>query len=329
MARISLSPKHIFHGPVDPHPLQGKTLLRLTQIGCALAIIAGVGGVALAGTGLFRVGVLSHLSQASATTLAAASGSVGIALLGGGLAASVYTRNLKRQERLYQEQYARVDTQGGKVYGPDVWKLYGVEIVEEPPPQPDFDWEAIDPHFKKPYHENYMLFYFPDALRLGKKEFRPSFTSLQEHLQWSVKQKEVGSYIQDSNLTAVMQSSSQPGWFLISREVICEEYRENPQQFLEAGFQRATFPQAYLAMHLFMDMKKTGEKFATKDNCKIDRITCLNPADHLISVLAFSAVISNDVFASRYVFGDLWGEDLYGDLRFLLCKPLESVEKAT
>ncbi|MCH9627830.1 MAG: hypothetical protein S4CHLAM2_14760 [Chlamydiales bacterium] len=60
-----------------------------------------------------------------------------------------------------------VDTQNGLVYGADAWRIWGVEVLDEVPNAPGFEWDANDPFFDRPYRENYVLFYIPDQIREG------------------------------------------------------------------------------------------------------------------------------------------------------------------
>ncbi len=106
----------------------------LKTYGFIIAIIVGMGGLAVGGAGVagyFRVGVLSNMAQIDAIIMMAVGGGAGVIFLMVGIAGTMKNR-----------QVSSVDTQGGLVYGPGVWPALGkkwgckLKILDKPIPDP-------------------------------------------------------------------------------------------------------------------------------------------------------------------------------------------------
>ena len=79
------------------------------------------------------------------------------------------------------------DTIGGFVsnkkiiYGKDALNdIWNVEILDQVPEVPAFDWNKIDPFFGQAYRENYLLFYKPGRVRKYHKELNFSLNALEK-----------------------------------------------------------------------------------------------------------------------------------------------------
>jgi hypothetical protein len=96
---------------------------KLKTYGFIIAIIVGIGALAVGGAGVagyFHVGALSNMSQIDAIIMMAVGGGGVIPLIVGILGT---VRN--RQSVQKTGSISSVDTQGGSVYGPEVWPELG------------------------------------------------------------------------------------------------------------------------------------------------------------------------------------------------------------
>jgi hypothetical protein len=119
---------------------------KLKTYGFIIAIIVGVGGLAVGGAGVagyFHVGALSNLAQIDAIIMMAVGGGGGVILLIVGIIGTVKNRqpvshqlrngvnsghrsaSQKTESTQKTGNISSVDTQGGLVYGPEAWSALG------------------------------------------------------------------------------------------------------------------------------------------------------------------------------------------------------------
>ena len=120
---------------------------KLKTYGFVIAIIVGIGGLALGGAGVagyFQVGTLSHMAQIDAIILMAEFGGIGAILFIIGVVGTVKNRQGESAQQPrgmpidnVNINLADLDTQGGRVYGPRIWQALGqkwgctLEVLDE------------------------------------------------------------------------------------------------------------------------------------------------------------------------------------------------------
>lgn len=243
---------------------------KLKMYGFAIAIIVGIGGLAIAGTGLavyFQVGVLSNLSQVHAIIMMSTGGGVGTALLIIGIVGTI--KNYQNSNRLEKsnrpENNKELKNTKGLVYGADAWKKIwkeeiNVEVLDDIPPTPKIDWNEIDPYYNEPFRNNYVLLYIPERVRVDDEEKDFILQNTEEitkgpfeDLSYPVKEK--------------FGSSKASGWVLISKRVIPgsrgKDYEAQKAMIEKQGF-RMPHAMEFIALVL-MIYHSTGEHLYAED----------------------------------------------------------------
>src|ERR1700722_4434952 len=142
-------------------------LSKLETYGFAIAIILGIGGLAVGAAGLagyFHVGALSNMAQIDVIIMMIACGGGGTILLIIGAVGTVKNRQSSSHQRHGDvhvdsersgatrksgsteraEIIRSIDTKGGSVYGPDAWKIWNVEVLDAVPLPPQVDLSKKD-----------------------------------------------------------------------------------------------------------------------------------------------------------------------------------------
>ena len=210
------------HAPTSPPPSKLKTY------GFAIAIIVGIGGLAIGAAGLagyFHVGALSNMAQVDAIIMMAAGGGGGTILLIIGVVGTVKNRQSSSHQRHGDvhvdserggatrksgsteraEIIRSLDTQDGSVYGPEAWRIWNVEVLDAVPPAPRVDLSKKDK----------VLLYIPQRIRVHGKEQDFNLKALKEISGGPFR------YFSES-VEAQFGDNMAPGWVLIDKNVIPE-----------------------------------------------------------------------------------------------------------
>ena len=260
------------------------------KIALAIAIIVGIGALAVAVVGLggyFQVGALSNLGQVNAIIMMAAGGGGGITLLFVGIVGSVKSRSrsessssessssesssseLLRSERGHTNISAIDDTQGGWVYGPKAWRTWGVKVIGTVPKAPKIKRDENDPFFKRPYRENYILMFIPEQITHDGKVKYLTLNTLNEIIsqKYGCYSDEVQDKIGDTHLES--------GWVLMSKDVIPESrdkaYSEQKNMLEETDFRlpHALEAAACISMvHALTEKRPYGNDPLTYTRCE-------------------------------------------------------------
>lgn len=189
---------------------------KLKTYGFALVIIVGIGALAVAGVGVagyFQVGALSHMGQVQAVAMMVTGSSVGIValVLGSiGLAKS----SQRPHAVINSDEHFVPEIPDGRIFGPDLWRCWGIEVVEQAPPPPEFQGlDSNDPFFQEPYRSNYVQIYIPKRVRCNGKEMKFNLNALNELFDWQ------GVTFSETVLSEIGKRAH-PGWILISKKVI-------------------------------------------------------------------------------------------------------------
>ena len=210
------------HAPTSPPPSKLKTY------GFAIAIIVGIGGLAVGAAGLagyFHVGALSNMAQIDAIIMMAAGGGGGTILLIIGVVGTVKNRQSSSHQRhdgVHVDSERRgatrqsgsigraeiikfLDTQDGSVYGPEAWKIWNVEVLDVVPAAPRVDMSKKDK----------VLLYIPKRIRVNGKEQDFTLKALKEISGGPFR------YFSES-VEEQFGDNMAPGWVLIDKNVIPE-----------------------------------------------------------------------------------------------------------
>jgi hypothetical protein len=234
----------------------------LKTYGFAIAIIVGIGGLAVGATGLagyFHVGALSSMAQVDAIIMMAAGGGGGIILLIVGVVGTVKNRQSNSHQRhgdvhVDSERSGatrksgsteRADTQDDSVYGPEAWKIWNVEVVDVVPAAPQVDLSKKDK----------VLLYIPQTIRVHGKEQDFNLKTLKEISGGPFR------YFSES-VEGQFGDNMAPGWVLIDKNVIPEsrnkDYETQERMVEERG---CSMPSVLEAMVLnLMVFASTGER---------------------------------------------------------------------
>ena len=211
------STSKVVSGGINLHVPASHSPSKLKTYGFAIAIIVGIGGVAVGAAGLagfFHVGALSNMAQIDAIIMASVGGGLGIILLITGVDGTVKNRHSTTRQSgstKRAEIIRSIDTQDGSVYGPDAWKIWDVLVLDVVPPAPQVDLSSKDK----------VLLYIPQRIRVSGKEQDLTLKALKEIIG--------GPFIHfnESVENQFGDNAATAGWVLIDRAVIPESRREN------------------------------------------------------------------------------------------------------
>lgn len=268
------------HIPTSPPPSKLKTY------GFVIAIIVGIGGLAVGAAGLagyFYVGALSNMAQIDAIIMMAAGGGGGIILLIVGVVGTVKTgqSSSHRQHGGVHVDSERggatrkscstgraeiirsIDTKGGLVYGPEAWKIWNVKVLDVVPPAPQVDLSKKDK----------VLLYIPQRARVDGKEQNLTLKALKEISGVPVR------YFNKSVEEQFGDNMATPGWVLIDKNVILEslnkDYETQKRMVEERGCSMPSVLEAVvlnLMVFAFTGERVYGQKPWTFTRCieKVD-----------------------------------------------------------
>jgi hypothetical protein len=213
---------------------------KLKTYGFAIAIIVGVGGLAVGAAGLvgyFHVGALSNMAQVDAIIMMAVGGGGGTILLIIGVVGTVKNRQSSSRQRhgdvhvdsehggatrildsIERTEIIRPpNTQDGLVYGsetcinwdvlygPDMWKIWGIEVLDVAPLAPRIDLSKGDT----------VLIYIPQRIRVNGKEQDFTLKALKEICGDSFR-------VFDKEIERQFGHNMASGWVLMGKNVIPE-----------------------------------------------------------------------------------------------------------
>jgi hypothetical protein len=294
------------HVPTSPPPSKLKTY------GFAIAIIVGIGGLAVGANGLagyFHVGALSNMAQVDAIIVMAAGGGGGTILLIIGVVGTVKNRQTSSHQRDGDihvdaersgatrksgstgraEIIKSIDTQDGSVYGPEAWKIWDVEILDVVPPAPQVDLSKKDK----------VLLYIPQRIRVHGKE--------QDFTLKALKEISGGPFRYfGKKVEAQFGDKMAPGWVLIDTNVIPESKNkdyETQKKMVEA--RGCSMPSVLEAVVLnLMVFAFTGDRLYGQEPWTYTRCTEIVDGQHPVVVGGFGSVGLDVNFVSSYDFYD-------------------------
>ena len=288
------------HAPISSPPSKLKTC------GFAIAIIVGIGGLAVGAAGLagyFHVGALSNMAQIDAIIMMAAGGGGGIILLIVGIVGTVKNRQSSSHQRHGDvhvdsersgatrksgsteraEIIRSLDTQNGSVYGPGAWKIWNVEVRDVVPEVPLVDMSKKDK----------VLLYIPKRIRVRGKE--------QDFTLKALKEISGGPFGFSQFVEAQFgDNAAAPGWVLIDRTVLPEsrgQTFETQKRMVED--RGCTMPSVLEAIVLnLMVFAFTGERLYGKEPWTYTR--CIEKVDGQFPVIVGG--FGSDGLSVDYIF---------------------------
>ncbi len=198
------------HVPTSPPLLKWKPYV------FAIAIIVGMGGVAVGAVGL--AGVLSNRAQVNAIIMMAAGGGGGTILLIMGIVGIVHNQQSSSQQQVDSKRSGAthadsarrteiirsIDTEGGLVYGPQAWRIWDVEVLDTVSQRPQIDLKEGDK----------VLLYIPNSIRVNGTEQLLTLKVLKEISGGPFKR--LNEYVERK----LGDNIAPGGWVLIDRKVL-------------------------------------------------------------------------------------------------------------
>lgn len=152
-----MSPPGVSRPPAVHQPQVTPRYSTLKQIGFALLIIIGIGGILAAAVGFSNFGnhqgwwsmkALSHLSQVHTAIMMGAGGGGGVLLLIVGIVGTLLNQEERNTSSFSTKPIGNTktkDTSPPHIFGKkELEEHFGI-IVKDAPPQPDIDWDGPSP----------------------------------------------------------------------------------------------------------------------------------------------------------------------------------------
>lgn len=234
----------------------------------AIAIIVGLGGLAVGGVGLagcFHIENIHAILTMAVGVIFVVVGVVGTAKnCPGGSHNDVRPENGHVHPRsvptINREVIPSIDIQGGLIYGAEAWKVWNIEVLDVVPATPVIDWQAKDPYFNQAYSENYVLLYWPEKVRVNGKEqdFDPQAVKA---MGGDIYNCLIGSFSQ--SIEAQCEKRIAPGWRLVSKKLIPDSRQKTSKIQKEMVEEKAGFRMLYALEAIVLNLMVfafTGER---------------------------------------------------------------------